>query len=132
MRIDYEYMSKILDVFLEASTPTVTWDDFEPLREGSDEGEHRFVFHIEILADKGLVVGGLDDGSIGIQRNSGEYLVSVIPWRLTADGHDFAAALVKPGILDRIKEKFQKEALSTVIEIAKKLAEKQAEKLLGE
>jgi hypothetical protein len=132
MRIDYEYLSKLLDVFLEAPRPTVTWDDFEALREDGDDGEHRFVFHIEILADKALVVGDLDDGSIGIQRNAGEYLVSIIPWRLTAEGHDFAAALVKPGILAKVKDKFAKEGLSAVMDIVKRLAEKQAQKYLGE
>lgn len=132
MRIDYEYLSRILNVFLEAPKPTVTWEDFEHLHRGGDDNEHRFVFHVEILADRALVTGALKDGSIGIRRSSHEYLISITPWRLTADGHDFAMALVKPAVLAKIKDQFQGEPLSTVIDIAKRLSEKQIDKLLAE
>lgn len=132
MRIDYEYLSRILDVFLEAAAPTVTYKNFEDLRQG-DDGEHRFVFHIEILVDKELIVSVLENPKIGIKRDGqGNYMISIVPWRLTADGHDFASALIKPTILAKVKEKFAKEGLSAVIDIVKKLGEKQAEKYLGE
>ena len=130
MQIDYEYLKELLDVFLQSEEPTVNWRSFDSLRK---EGEHKFVFHIEILVDKKLMEGALKDKSIGITRGfGGEYHVSVIPWRLTADGHDFAVSLNKPTVLTTIKEKFKTEGLSVVIDIAKTIASKQAEKLLGE
>ena len=129
MRIDYDYLKDILDVFLTCELPTVDWSSFTSLRKTD---EHKFVFHIEILVDKGLIEGALKDRSIGISRTFDDYAVSVIPWRLTADGHDFAVSITKPSVLATIKEKFKSEGLSVVIDIAKKIAEKQAEKLLGE
>jgi len=130
MRVDYEYISKILDVFLDSEGPTVNWNDFSPFHE---ETEDKFVFHIEILRDKGLVSGVHgSDNSLGIKRIHGEYYISVVPWRLTADGHDFASAITKPNVLGAIKNKFKTEGIGAVIDIAKKIAVKQAEKLLDD
>jgi hypothetical protein len=129
LKIDYEYVEKILESFLENDLPTLDWKSFEELR-GDDE--HKFVFHIEIMVDKGLIIGALKDGSIGISRAYNDYIISVIPWRLTSDGHDFANALTKPSVLSTIQEKFKEEGLSAVIGISKKIAEKQALKLLEE
>ncbi|MFA7497008.1 MAG: DUF2513 domain-containing protein [Acidithiobacillus sp.] len=128
MRVDYEYISKILDVFLNSERTTVDWNDFYPFH---SESEDRFVFHIEILRDKGLVSGVRgSDNTLGINGIHGEYYISVVPWRLTADGHDFASAITKPSVLIAIKNKFKTEGIGAVIEIAKKIAVKQAEKLL--
>lgn len=129
MRIDYDYLKDIFNVFLTCELPTVDWDSFTSLRNGDDD---KFVFHIEILVDKALIEGDLSDGSIGITRTfTGNYSVSIVPWRLTANGHDFAASITKPSVLATIKEKFKSEGISVVIDVAKKVAEKQAEKLLG-
>jgi hypothetical protein len=51
---------------------------------------------------------------------------------ITSEGYDFAAALNKSNVLSVIKDKFQKEGLSAVIDISKKIAAKQATKLLYE
>ena len=129
MRIDYEYVEKILESFLDNKLPTMDWESFENLR-GNDN--HKFVFHIEIMVDKGLIIGALDDGDIGITRTYDDYVISVVPWRLTSEGHDFANALTKPSVLSTIQDKFKQEGLSAVIGISKKIAEKQAMKLLEE
>lgn len=130
MQINYDYLKDILDVFLTRELPTADWDSFASLRKTD---ENKFIFHIEILVDKGLIEGALRGKSIGISRTlEGKYTASIIPWRLTADGHDFAAAITKPSVLATIKEKFKTEGLSVVIDIAKKIAEKRAEKLLGQ
>ena len=129
MKIDYEYIENILEVFLESELPTVDWESFSKIR---NNDEHKFVFHIEIMVDKRLIVGALKDGKIGINRTYNDYIISIVPWRLTADGHDLANAITKPSILAIIQNKFKQEGLSAVIGIAKKIAEKQALKLLEE
>jgi hypothetical protein len=129
LKIDYEYVGKILETFLENELPTLDWKSFDGLR-GADD--HKFVFHIEIMVDKGLIIGALKNKSIGISRTYNDYIISVVPWRLTSDGHDFANALTKPSILSTIQKKFKDEGLSAVISISKKIAEKQALKLLEE
>jgi len=129
MRIDYEYISKILDVFLESNSPTVNWGSFSSLHEG-EENEDKFVFHIKILQDKNLIASRTVTEDLGIKNINGEYLISIVPWRLTSDGHDFASAITKPSVLSTIKDKFKKEGFSIIIDIAKIMAVKQAEKLL--
>lgn len=127
MRIDYEYIGQILRVFLDSESPTEDWDSFAELR--ADDG-HKFVFHISILVDRRLMVGAFSPDEIGILHSLYDYVVSIVPWRLTADGHDFANALDKPSVMAEIQEKFKQEGLSVVIEIAKKIATKQANRLL--
>jgi hypothetical protein len=129
VRIDYSYIKEILEVFLESETPTANWNNFESLINNDD---HKFVFHIEIMVDKNLIASTLESGKIGIKRSAHDYHVSVVEWRLTSDGHDFAAAIIKPSVLTTIKDKFQKEGLSAVIDISKKIAAKQAAKLLDD
>ena len=57
---------------------------------------------------------------------------SILPWRLTADGHDFASAITKPSVLQVVQEKFKSDGLAIVIDVVKKIVEKQAEKLIGD
>ncbi|AAZ27648.1 DUF2513 domain-containing protein [Colwellia psychrerythraea] len=130
MRIDYEFIEQILEVFLNSDSPIVNWQNFDDL--DSD----KFVFHMEIMADKNLVVGINITGDLCLRNFSkgypDGYNIILVDWRLTADGHDFAAALTKPDILLTIKDKFRKEGLSAVIDVSKKIASKQVLKLLDE
>ena len=87
------------------------------------------------MRDKGIVAGaGRNPSDIGIDFNSNtrEYMISVLPWRLTAEGNEFASALSKPSIKKVIVDKFKEEGFTAVIDITKKLATKHAEKLLSE
>lgn len=129
MRVDYDYLKQILDICLDSELPTVDWDSFSAL---TSKNEHKFVFHLEIMVDRKLIESCSKNGSMGIEREHDAYGVCIIPWRLTANGHDFASSLTKPGVLTTIKEKFKTEGLSVVIDIAKSMASKQAEKLLDE
>ncbi len=109
MRIDYEYLQKILDVFLESELPTVTWNSFP---KELVEDEHKMVFHLEILFDKGVIQSLHEYGKSGIHRSthSDEYTISISDWRLTADGHDFASALSKPDVISEISSKFREQS----------------------
>ncbi len=129
MRIDYDYIGKVLNIFLESSSATVDWNSFKTLR--LHESDEKFIFHIEIMVDKNLVVGVNKNKSIGIQKNSSNYTVSIVPWRLTSEGHDFANAITKPDILSIVKDKFKTEGFSIVINMAKQIAIKKTEKILG-
>lgn len=132
MKIDYQYISEILEVFIESSEPNVDINGFKQIWE---DDENTFFFHILILIDKGIVAGaGRNSSDIGINfsSNTREYMVSVLPWRLTAEGNEFASALAKPSIKKVIIDKFKEEGFFAVIDISKKLATKQAEKLLSE
>jgi hypothetical protein len=130
MKIDYDYINEILKVFLNAQSLTVDWNSFEELRNGNDD---KFVFHIQIMAEKGLISNGQGDSSfksLGFIPLAIGFNIAITPWRLTANGHDFASAMNKAPVLSVIKEKFKDEGFSVVIDIAKQLANKQAEKFL--
>jgi hypothetical protein len=131
MRISYEYVAEILSGFLEAPEPHINWSTFESKMR---EDEKLFFFHIFILRDKGLIVGASDPRNIGVEFNGNANLYEtwMAPIRLTATGHDFADALSKPSIKEVIVDKFKDEGISAVLGIARSLAEKHAEKLLGE
>jgi len=132
MKISYEYLAQILSKFLDSTEPHLSWKNFnDELR----ENESLFFFHIFILLDKGLLIGTTSDPTnIGVKfnANANVYVQWDTPVRLTAQGHDFAEALSKPSIKEVIVNKFKDEGLSAVIGISKSLAEKHAEKLLGE
>ena len=130
MKLDYEYIIEILDIFLSHNKPNIRIDGFDQYR---NEDENKFYFHILIMQDKNIIQGsGNNPNEIGINFNSNSdtYIISSVPWRLTADGHDFAKAAIKPSIKTVITSKFKEEGLSAVIDITKKLASKHAEKLL--
>ena len=132
MRISYEYISQLLIKFLDSEKPHLNWRDFD---NEINEDENLFFFHINILCDKEIIVGASSDpNNIGVifNANSNSYNIWIAPIRLTAQGHDFADALAKPSIKELIVTKFKDEGLSAIINIAKSLAEKHAEKLLGD
>lgn len=126
MRIDTEYLKTVLDVFLDATTPTVDLKDFPMLDLSGETNDavHNFVFHFELLADQQFIEPAIKTNGIGIRRTSHDYTWSVIPLRLTAAGHDFASALAKPGVIDEIKNTFKESGPSETVKAVFGLAGK--------
>jgi hypothetical protein len=134
MKLDYELINEILTKFVESEQSTVDVDYFVDLYEKDSQ---QLAHHLIIMEEKRLITGAFSHGRLGIDLGyiDGKDLyefTSGMPWRITSEGYDFAAALNKPDVLSVIKEKFQKEGLSAVIDISKKIAVKQATKLLDE
>jgi hypothetical protein len=79
-------------VFLDSSKSVVLWGNFDTLLDDRE----KLVFHLEILADKGLMVSCQQDrprSDLGLGRGfDRDIFIMDVPWRLTADGHDFALA----------------------------------------
>ena len=142
MRIDLEYVKELLEIFLESDLPTVDLKSFPflDLRNDGDESQHKFVFHMEILHDQDLIEAAIPtpSGGIGINRLSGGgfYTFAVIPLRLTAAGHDFAAALDEPGVLEKLMRDFKDDGPTAVVSAAgsilKKIVEKKLTDLAGD
>lgn len=131
MKIDYDYINEILNVFLNSESPNINLNSFDTLL---NEDNYKFAFHTQIMADKRLISneqGDSDLKSLGFIPLAVGFNISITSWRLKADGHDFASALNKADVLSTIKEKFKDEGLSVVVDIAKQLANNQAKKLLG-
>jgi hypothetical protein len=131
MKIDYDYIKKICDVFLESETECV--NAFSSL----NPEEEKFVSHIKIMAEKQLISNVMGNSSFeglgfsqDLSQGNVHYTYPKRLWRLTANGHDFASALNKPDVLSTLKEKFKDEGISSVMDIAKQLAQKYLEKKL--
>lgn len=127
-----------MDVVLEHDEPDFRIDhkDIEPLWKNDDAKLNKLVFHMEILEDQGLIESTTNLPGIGFRRmGGGGYLPSIIPLRLTAQGHQFAADLTKPGVIEQLATSFKdagpKEAVNIVLALGKKIVEKKMESLFG-
>lgn len=131
MKPDYEYIIEILNVFIDSDKTNLRINDFDDCIK---KDKNKFYFNILILQDKNILEGASDSRNIGIEfnGNNDSYNTWSVPWRLTADGHDFAKNILKPEIKETILSKFKSEGFSAIIDITKKLALKRAEKLLAD
>ena len=136
MKIDFQYIKDFLDIVLLHDHPDfkINHKDIKPLWE-TDEQLNQLVFHLEIMEDQGLIESSTGSNGIGFRRMSdGQFTVSIIPLRLTAAGHQFAADLSKPGVFEKVKTTFKDagptEAVKVVFALGKKALENQLEDLL--
>jgi hypothetical protein len=138
MRIDIGYIKNLLDVVLEHDHPDfrIDHEDIKPLWYGDDENINKLVFHMEILEDQSLIESSINSNGIGFRRMSnGEFTVSIIPLRLTAQGHQFASDLSKPGVIEQLTTSFKdagpSEAVKVVFALGKKALEKKLEDIMA-
>ena len=131
MRIDIEYIKDFLEIVLDIDQPDFTFDHekIKPLWE-SEEKLKNFAFHIEILEDQDLIVNTVSDKG-SINRAGGIHL-RINPMRLTADGHQFASDLNKPGISEKLATSFKEAGPKEVVKIVFDLGKKALEKKISE
>lgn len=133
MRIDIEYLKGLLEIVLDHDHPDFRIDhkDIKPMWENDDDRLKKFVFHMEILEDQGLIQSSTKSAGIGFNRmGSGGFTVTIKPLRLTAQGHQFAADLSKPGVFDQLKTSFKDAGPSETVKIVFALGKKALEKKL--
>ena len=92
MKIDHDYLKKLLEAYQAAEGPTTDLKELQ--RNGIDFEDKKFEFHVVLLLDKGLIEGSGKSGgagSVGLQRFvNGNMTVSLgVQSRLTATGHEF-------------------------------------------
>jgi len=138
VRIDLEYISSILDVFLESSKAHIAVTDLKEAGINIDgEGDsfcESFLFHMQIAVDNELI--GLMSGpaytlkDLGIiqRRNKGIYLDN--PMRLTQTGHEFASALNNKEILSKLKSELKDAPFKVIFEGGQKLLQHAMKKKL--
>jgi hypothetical protein len=137
MRVDIQYLKDFLEVALDHDKPDfrIDHEKIKPLWE-DDEKLDKLVFHMEILEDQGLLESSIDSSRVGFRRMAGGgFTVSVIPLRLTAQGHQFASDLSKPGVIEQLSTSFKEagpsEAVSIVFALGKKALENKLESILN-
>ncbi|MFT6188790.1 MAG: hypothetical protein ACJAW8_000608 [Oleispira sp.] len=139
MKIDLEYISSILDVFLEAETAHIDLSYLEKsginLSGELNSFEERFMFHMQIAIDNQLV--GTQKGNaynlkdIGVnQSQSGRGLIINTPIRLTQKGHDFASTLNNKEVLAKLKSELKDAPFKVIFEGGQKLIQHAMKKKL--
>jgi repressor of nif and glnA expression len=119
MKINHEYLKGMLQAFEAAKGPTTDIRELKAL--GYDYEEKAFIFHLRLLHEQGFVKSVKGHG-LGINiAADGCTMWSVIPLRLTAQGHEFLEALSNSTVWDIVKTKFKDASIGTLA-LAAKLA----------
>ncbi len=122
MKIDHDYLKALLDA-CEASERSIFYVS-ELAGEGISYQDEKFVFHMALLEDQGLVER--EDGRAGfgfIRGADGHGSWSIVPLRLTSAGHSFIEALRNKEVWATIKRDFKDASISTLATTTKKLTE---------
>lgn len=121
MKIDREYLKGLLEAFESSDNPTT--DIRELQLKGFSTQESNFLFHLQILGDQGLVQRE-NGGGLGYTKGADGFVSwSVVPLRLTSQGHDFIEALRNSEVWVTIKKEFKDASLGTLLHISKELLE---------
>lgn len=131
MKIDHDYLKKLLEACQAAEKPTFDIEDLK--RSGLDYNDPLFEFHMRILNDQGFVEQDDGEAGIGLYKSiDGHLSWSVLPLRLTASGHDFIEALSNKEVWVAIKHGFKEASITTLKNVAAKLLEGYAKKKIDE
>ena len=128
MKIDIEYMKKLLVAFEAAKTPVTNLEELE--QNGIKYQDDVFHFHFELFVDEALVEKIGNPYVFGANRDSVTYFCGV-HLRLTSKGHDFLKRLRDKNVWGRIKSDFKDNSISGLIDIAKMLGKKYAKKKIN-
>jgi hypothetical protein len=147
MRIDIDYLAKILDVFLDADTAHIEISNFQKLgiriesESNPNSLDEEFLFHLQLAIENSLIsnrdmqASGLKSVGITI-GGGGSVALSSVPIRLTQKGHDFANALHNKEVLSKLKSELKDAPFKTVFDGSQKLLEhflkKRLDNLLSE
>lgn len=122
MKIDQVYLKGLLEAFEDSPDPTT---DIEVLARAGFSYEtdtSMFTFHMSLLDDMGLIER--EDGEAGFGRYAGIggfNSWSVIPLRLTANGHEFLEALRNKDVWSTIQRDFKNAGIRTMYQVATSL-----------
>jgi hypothetical protein len=131
VRIDQDYLKKLLEACQASENPTFDIEDLEAA--GLDYNDKQFEFHMMILTDQGFIEQ--DDGApgFGLTKGLDGYLSwSVLPLRLTASGHQFIEALSNKEVWAAIKRGFKDASIATLKSVSLKLLDGYAKKKIDE
>ena len=128
MKIDIDYIKMLLNDFEECDSAYL---NSLFLRKYLTKNENKFIFHWEILQDKGLVSGANGKVVNIIQHGLNDYIfIGGINLRLTDQGHQFYEALKDEEILEKLKSNVKSFSIDSMMKVAKILFDKKLESLL--
>ncbi|MGR6863426.1 hypothetical protein ACU5EH_25520 [Aliivibrio salmonicida] len=132
MKIDLDYMRKMLDVFIDNPKAVTTYEDLEKVGikmssvENPSKFDDTFIFHISLLVENGFISNmQLETHSlkaIGLQINYGHDGYSSTDMRLTNKGIDFAHLLNQSEVFENLKANFKSAPFEIMLSAGKELA----------
>ncbi len=129
MKIDQEYLRKMLNSFIESERSFVWVADI--MQQGI-EIDDKFLFHMQILEDQQFIECLDKKSDLGYEiALGGNFTWNSRPLRLTASGHEFLEAINRPEIWEVLKAEFKDASLSTLKSAAQTLLLAFAKKQLG-
>lgn len=119
MKIDQDYLKGLLEAFQAFEHPCTNIDQLKV--QGFDFEDDQFIFHLQILHDLNLVEAeGRYD--LGMKKGAdGHVCWSLVPLRLTAQGHSFLEALLNEDVWNSLKSGFKDASLETLVSVSKDL-----------
>lgn len=120
MKINRDYVKKVLEAFETASHPIVSIRELQA--SGLDYNDQEFVFHMGHFVDLGLIEREDKKPGFGLAR-AADWSAhwSVMPLRMTAKGYEFLEALRNQEVWATLKRDFKEGSLSTLFDISKQL-----------
>ncbi|SOE97611.1 Hypothetical protein SAMN05414139_10756 [Burkholderia sp. D7] len=130
MRIDHDYIKRMIDIVLDHPRPTFTIEDFDEA--GLSYRTPEFEFHMKLFNDQQLIEQDDGDAGFGLFKSiDGHASWSVLPLRLTSKGHDFAEAISEKSVWDKVKKELPGAAMSSLVTVSVGLAQAYAKQRLG-
>jgi hypothetical protein len=133
MKIDHDYLKKLLEACQASVTPTFDIKDLDAA--GFDHNDAKFEFHMAILDDQGFIQQDNGDPGFGLTKSmDGFSSWSILPLRLTASGHDFLDTVQNPEVWSKTKAAAKKiggVGFDLFLQIAKAEAKRFALEKLG-
>jgi len=133
MKIDLEYIARLLNVFLDSDAAHISISDFKESgivieNSQSSKLDETFLFHIQLIIENGLIsnrnleCNGLRTVGITIGLNN-DVCFFTTPIRLTQAGHDFANALHNKEVLTKLVSELKDAPFKTIFDGSQKLLE---------
>lgn len=137
MKIDLNYMARLLNVFLSVDKSHINISileangiqvEAERLDKSFCGLDDYFAFHMQLAIENKLIsnhrLESFDFESVGLQiYTSGGCNITDTPIRLTQRGHDFASALENKEVLENLKENLKNAPFKVIYETSQKLLE---------
>jgi Hypothetical protein (DUF2513) len=131
VKIDQDYLKKLLETCQASEKPTFDIDDLKAA--GFDYYDKQFEFHMMILSDQGFIEQDDGDPGFGLTKSLDGYPSwAVLPLRLTASGHQFIEALSNKEVWAAIKHGFKDASIATLKSVSLKLLDGCAKKKIDE
>ena len=123
MKINHEYLKRLLQVFQDSDMPYINYDNFTQY--GLDIDNELF-FHLAILYDQQLIerMDGVEGCGLSHTQGSFDNMhYQNVDLRLKIGGHSLLEALSNEEIWQKLKNSFKDASLDTMVSVSKQLLE---------